>query len=121
LVHTTANPEWSNLALSGLFVEMLRRVVGVSEGVAEVGDAALSPLETLDGFGRLQRAAPTAQPIPAKEIATAAASPRHPPGFYGTADARRALNLAAGIGELKPIGDLPSGVARESFARNPEI
>ncbi|HEX6441288.1 MAG TPA: BatA domain-containing protein, partial [Stellaceae bacterium] len=27
LVHTSANAEWSNLALSGLFVEMLRRVV----------------------------------------------------------------------------------------------
>ena len=32
LVHTTANTEWSNLALSGLFVEMLRRVVGDEPG-----------------------------------------------------------------------------------------
>ncbi len=121
LVHTTANAEWSNLALSGLFVEMLRRIVAVSEGVAETGDAALPPLETLDGFGRLQRAAPTAHPVSAKEIATAAASPQHPPGFYGTADTRRALNLASGIGELKPIGGLPSGVVREGFAKSPEI
>ena len=121
LVHTTANAEWSNLALSGLFVEMLRRIVAVSEGVAEAGDAALPPLETLDGFGRLQRAAPTAHPISAKEIATAAASPQHPPGFYGTADTRRALNLASGIGELKPIGELPSGVVREGLAKSPEI
>ena len=34
LVHTTANAEWSNLALSGLFVEMLRRIVAMSQGVA---------------------------------------------------------------------------------------
>jgi hypothetical protein len=120
LVHTTANAEWSNLALSGLFVEMLRRVVGISEGVAETGDAALPPLETLDGFGRLQRAPPTAQSVSAKDIATIAASPRHPPGFYGTDDARRALNLASGIGELKPIGELPAGVLREPFARKLE-
>ena len=120
LVHTTANAEWSNLALSGLFVEMLRRIVAISEGVAETGEAMLPPLETLDGFGRLQRAAPTAQPISAKDIATAVASPLHPPGFYGTADARRALNLASGIGELKPIGALPGGVAREPFARKAE-
>ena len=33
LVHTTANAEWSNLALSGLFVEMLRRIVAMSQGV----------------------------------------------------------------------------------------
>ncbi|HWB51730.1 MAG TPA: DUF4159 domain-containing protein, partial [Stellaceae bacterium] len=120
LVHTTANAEWSNLALSGLFVEMLRRIVAISEGVAEAGEAALPPLETLDGFGRLQRAAPGAQPIAAKDIATAAASPRHPPGFYGTADTRRALNLASGIGELKPVGALPAGIARETFAHKAE-
>ncbi|HZK89827.1 MAG TPA: DUF4159 domain-containing protein [Stellaceae bacterium] len=120
LVHTTANAEWSNLALSGLFVEMLRRIVALSEGVAELGDALLPPVETLDGFGRLQHAAPTAQPIAAKDIAGAAASPRHPPGFYGTADARRALNLASGIAELKPIGALPAGIAREPFARKAE-
>jgi len=32
LVHTTANADWSNLALSGLFVEMLRRTVAMSQG-----------------------------------------------------------------------------------------
>src|SRR5438046_10571869 len=37
LVHTTANAEWSNLALSGLFVEMLRRVDAMGEGVPRVG------------------------------------------------------------------------------------
>jgi Domain of unknown function (DUF4159)/Aerotolerance regulator N-terminal len=120
LVHTTANPEWSNLALSGLFVEMLRRIVAISEGVAEAGEAALPPLETLDGFGRLLRAPPTAQPVPAKDIATAPASPAHPPGFYGTADARRALNLSSGIAELRPIGALPGGIVREPLARRVE-
>ena len=121
LVHTTANAEWSNLALSGLFVEMLRRVVGISEGVAAPGEADLPPLETLDGFGRLQRAAPSAQPIPAKEIGTVAPSPRHPPGFYGTADARRALNLAPGIGELKPVADLPAGIVRDGLSTDVEF
>ena len=33
------------------------------------------------------------------------------------ADTRRALNLASGIGELKPIGALSGGIAREGFAR----
>src|SRR5690606_21753829 len=51
LVHTTANAEWSNLPLSGLFVEMLQRIVGMSEGVAAVAaNEPLPPLETLDGF-----------------------------------------------------------------------
>jgi hypothetical protein len=117
LIHTTANTEWSNLAISGLFVEMLRRIVGLSQGVAAVGEEVLPPLETLDGFGLLQHASLAARPISAKDIAGALPSPRHPPGFYGTTDARRALNLSAAVTALKPIGELPRGVARESFGR----
>jgi len=121
LVHTTANADWSNLALSGLFVGMLRRVVAMSQGVAGVGDAALPPIETLDGFGRLQRAPATARPLAGKEAATAIVSPQHPPGFYGTADARRALNLSTGIEGLKPIDSLPPAALRESFEKGHEV
>src|SRR5215831_12676536 len=121
LVHTTANADWSNLALSGLFVEMLRRTVAMSQGVAAASEEALPPIETLDGFGRLQRAPATARPISGKEVASAVASPRHPPGFYGTADAQRALNLSTGIAELQPIDGLPAGTALENFAAGQEI
>ena len=121
LVHTTANADWSNLALSGLFVEMLRRTVAMSQGVATASEEALPPIETLDGFGRLQRAPPTARPISGKEVASAIASPQHPPGFYGTTDSKRALNLSAGIAELKPIASLPPGSTRESFPSGREI
>jgi hypothetical protein len=116
LVHTTANAEWSNLALSGLFVEMLRRIVATSQGVAEATETALPPLEILDGYGRLQHPPPTARPIPGKELATTRPSPLHPPGFYGTTDSRRALNLANGAGPLKPIADLPPGVVQEGLS-----
>ena len=64
LVHTTANADWSNLALSGLFVEMLRRIDAMSQGVTEAGEQALAPIETLDGFGRLQRASADRPPDP---------------------------------------------------------
>jgi hypothetical protein len=121
LVHTTANADWSNLALSGLFVEMLRRTVAMSQGVAAASEEALPPIETLDGFGRLQRALPTARPISGKEVTSAMASPKHPPGFYGTTDAKRALNLSAAITELKPIESLPPGTTRESFPSGREI
>ncbi len=121
LVHTTANADWSNLALSGLFVEMMRRVVAMSQGVAAASEARLPPIETLDGFGHLQRAPPTARPISGKDIATMTVSPQHPPGFYGTQDVRRALNLSAGIPELKPIADLPTTTRRETFGRGGEV
>jgi hypothetical protein len=120
LVHTTANAEWSNLALSGLFVEMLRRTVAMSQGVVAASEEALPPLETLDGFGRLERAPPTARPVAGKDVAATAVSPTHPPGFYGTPDTKRALNLANGIGALKPIADLPAGIVRAGFARSAE-
>jgi hypothetical protein len=122
LVHTTANTDWSNLAISGLFVQMLRRIVAMSEGVSAAGEAALPPLETLDGFGRLQRAPPAARAISGREIATARPSPRHPPGFYGKADARRALNLSPSVAALRPIAGLPAGIARGRFGeRSAEV
>src|SRR5205814_505886 len=50
LVHTTANAEWSNLALSGLFVEMLRRTVAMSQGVTAAGEGALPPLDLVIAY-----------------------------------------------------------------------
>ena len=120
LMHTTANADWSNLALSGLFVEMLRRIVAISQGVTAASEEMLPPIETLDGLGRLQRPPVTARPIPGKEIAAAIVSPQHPPGFYGTQNSRRALNLSSGIGELKAIAGLPGDTRRETFARGRE-
>jgi hypothetical protein len=117
LVHTTADPEWSNLAISGLFVEMLRRVVAMSQGVSGSKDVALPPVETLDGFGRLQSAPPTATTIAAGAFANTIASPAHPPGFYGTPDARRALNLAGAVTRFAALPALPASVARETYQR----
>lgn len=118
LVHTSANTTWSNLSLSGLYVEMLRRIVRMSHGVAAgaAPETALPPLYTMDGFARLQTPPATASPIMGRAFAETRPGPRHPPGFYGQEAARRALNLSPSLGEPKPIGALPSGVERASFA-----
>jgi hypothetical protein len=121
LVHTTADPEWSNLAISGLFVNMLRRVVAMSQGIASNSDAALPPVETLDGFGRLQSAPASAATIAAGSFLQTVASPAHPPGFYGTPDARRALNLAGAVQHFAALGALPQGALRQTYARGNEI
>jgi hypothetical protein len=121
LVHTTANADWSSLALSGLFVEMLQRLVELSEGFVETdAEEVLPPLETLDGFGRL--AAPPAIAVAATpaEIAMGAAEPRHPPGYYGRGNTRRALNVSAGTTTYTTLGAMPFGVADIGFARSPE-
>ncbi len=116
LIHTTSDPEWSNLAISGLMVEMLRRVVAQSQGVSGEADKPLPPVEVLDGFGRLQAAPASAEIVPQGEFAKTLASPRHPPGFYGNADSRRALNLAPAVKNFAPLPELP-GVSRETYAR----
>src|SRR6185312_4101411 len=85
------DPEWSTLGISGLFVDMLRRIVALSQGVTGNSDKPLPPVETLDGYGRLQRASATASTIQAGGFAKTIASAKFPPGFYGTVDARRCL------------------------------
>ncbi len=121
LVHTTGDPEWSNLGISGLFVDMLRRIVALSEGVTGNSDKPLPPVETLDGYGRLQRASAAAATIQAGGFAKTIASAKFPPGFYGTEDARQALNLAPAVKKFASLPELPPGIERDSYARGPEI
>lgn len=119
LVHTTANTEWSNLPISGLFVEMLRRIVGLSQGI--VGDdrqTVFPPIESLDGFGTLGAPPSTAVAIPGRGFTKVRAGPKHPPGFYGRGGARRAVNLSGGIDGLAMLGDLPAGVEFASYDQN---
>jgi hypothetical protein len=119
LFHVTANAEWSNLPLSGLFVQMLRRIVALSAGIQGAeGEAPLAPIETLDGFGRLGPAPPAAAAIPAAQIEATVPSPRNPPGWYGTPGQdpssiayRRALNLGGSIPALRAAPPPPAGAA----------
>ena len=122
LFHTTANTEWSNLAISGLFVDMLRRIVELAEGVSSrVQGVTLPPLQVLDGFGRLVDPPATAAPIVGETFERASPSPGAPPGYYGDPAARRALNLGAAVATLDPIERLPQGVSRGEFAKSGEI
>jgi len=104
LFHITADTTWSNLPLSGLFVDMLRKITALSLETAKdqaskldqaAGEkaAAATPRRTLDGFGVLG-----APPATAKSISTAFDSigdADHPPGFYGPPDALLAVNALA--------------------------
>lgn len=119
LFHVTAQAEWSNLPLSGLFVDMLRRLVALSAGVTGTeGDTMLAPLEALDGFGHLGPAPPAAAAVAANRIEATRPSPRQPPGWYGApgqvgqeAAYRRALNLSAGVAPPAPVAAAPAGAA----------
>lgn len=102
LFHVTSNADWSNLPLSGLFVDMLNRLVALSAGVASTTDTTvLAPAEALDGFGRLGPPPEAAQGLQAGAFGKTPASPRHPPGLYGPENGRRALNLGAAAPKLE--------------------
>ena len=122
LIHTTAGPAWSNLPISGLFVDMLRNIVALSEGVqGEAGNQSLKPLLLLDGLGRLMTPPATALPIAADELDELTVVPEHPPGFYGTEESRRALNLGDSVEEFAPIDGLPNGIAVSRYTSRGEV
>ncbi len=115
LVHTTANPEWSNLAMSGLFPAMLHRLVLLAQGVPGKSTGPLAPVEVLDGLGRLTPPAAAATAIDG-DPARVAPGPHHPPGLYGHGGSRLAVNLGPALGR-PPALALPPGVETARLSR----
>lgn len=125
LFHVSADMRWSDLPLSGTFVEMLRRIVDISgytsnpgAGVAgETGTETVAPLRTLDGFGAFGPPPSTAKPLPAdfRDRATL----DHPPGFYGPADGPLAVNALAAADRISPL-DTSAMKARRAGYTNAE-
>ena len=140
LFHVTANSDWSSLPLSGLFVEMLRRVVSLvpskmttqgGEGAtlnaaakpaaAEAGSTALPPIQTLDGYGQLVSPPPRAAPIAPDKIDSSAPGPDHPPGYYGPTGAARAFNLVNFNTALTPLPTIEGAGEMSGYTlRKPE-
>ena len=130
LFHMTADTTWSNLPLSGLFVEMLRKIVTRAsdagaeepEGAAATGTVPVretaAPTRTLDGFGTLGPPPPSAKPIAAKPIAAgrdAVGDAEHPPGFYGAADALVAVNALGPAETLSALDRSGAALAAETL------
>jgi hypothetical protein len=119
LFHVTANADWSNLPLSGLFVDMLTRLVQRAAGVEAAGDARPLPAaQSLDGAGVLGPPPPGARALTAAELLNAPVSPAHPPGYYGLEHDRHAFNL----GGRTPLHAAPpvSGADQMSLAAAPQ-
>ena len=114
-MHTSADPSWSTLPLSGLFPEMMRRLValGSARTMAAPGEV-LEPWQTLDGYGRLGPPPASALPLVGDAVAIAVSSD-HPPGFYGWGESRFALNLGGQLDPPVALGELPSGVVRGGY------
>ena len=115
MVHTTANLEWSNMALhGGLFGDMLNAIIATSRGMKTMPVADLPAVKMVDGYGRVAPPLSGAMLSP-DAIAAKRFSASSPPGLYGASNVRFAHNLGAAIPELKPL-ILPGDVAMNYYA-----
>ena len=126
LFHVSADMRWSDLPMSGTFVEMLRRIIDMSGYTSNPGAGVeaqssaketLAPLHTLDGFGAFGPPPSTAKPLPAdyRDRAT----PDHPPGFYGPAEGPVAVNTLAAADRIAALDAAPLH-ARQATYTNAE-
>ncbi|WP_229583203.1 BatA domain-containing protein [Paracoccus sp. S-4012] len=106
LVHVTASPDWSDLPLTGLFVQMLNRLVQSARGMAQAGiapdapqlaaDTPWSAEAVLDGFGRSGPPAADLAPVSGEALDEGPA-PGRPAGVWAAGERRRALNAGGAI------------------------
>jgi hypothetical protein len=89
---TSANADWSNLPLSGLYPAILARLSSLGQGSPVNPNLALPLQSALDAYGTLSPPGVTASLTPARR-GSAAISPALPPGLYGNGPGFIALNL----------------------------
>ncbi|TIS56849.1 MAG: DUF4159 domain-containing protein [Mesorhizobium sp.] len=108
LFHVTPEATWSNLPISGSFVEMLRRIVQLSRNQgqavanAEAAATSLAPYRMIAADGTLVPPTPDARPL------VPGAGPRpvtfeNPPGLYGSDTGVFAHNLLDASSSFAPL------------------
>jgi hypothetical protein len=106
LFHIAASPGWSSLPLSGLYVDMLKRLLALSAGTPArelAGLTTLPPVSLLDGFGHAVPPSSDIAPIPTQGFSRVRVSPQHPPGLYGAHEVESALNVMHVGDRLTPL------------------
>ena len=110
LFHVSADMRWSDLPMSGTFVEMLRRVVDMSGYTAHARRRVLRPSATPNRGAAAARSTASARsgrrrrrrkPLPADYRDRATTD--HPPGLYGPADGPLAVNTLAAPDRIAPL------------------
>jgi hypothetical protein len=120
LFHVTADTRWSDLPLSGSFVDMLRRMVGMA-GTTTASDEmtkrtereVVPPTRILDGFGAFGPPTATTRPVPVGFVTRATAD--HPPGFYGPPEGLLAVNTLAPADRMVGLDFAPLRARLEAY------
>lgn len=109
LFHVTPEATWSNLPISGSFVDMLHRIVSLSSNAGTIAQdsgansaRALPPYLTLNGDGALMPPNQDTKPL-ITSGSNLSVTFENPPGFYGVEDAMTALNLFKPDSEINPL------------------
>jgi len=122
LFHVTANAEWTSLPLSGLFVEMLERLAvstaAKPPSAEELEGTVWTPINVLDGFGRLTEAG-TLSGVDGPDLMEAPAGPGLRPGLYDSGTRKLARNVLRAGDQLRPAL-WPSDIPVISAALAPE-
>lgn len=114
-IHTTADPAWSDLPLTGLYIDILRRILDMAERPAEVfqeaanGNIQLEPSLVLNAKGQLIKPSPLYKGFSAGESGNTEPNSIHPPGLYSYKGKIKTLNLANSLGLVEPITALGKG------------
>ncbi len=121
LFHVSAEASWSDLPISGHFVDMLRRIVQLSKAggasaSANAPAAALPPFRLLTAEGALSAEIGTARPLEMPAGQPPRTGFDNPPGLYGTEDGFVALNLLPAGATLRPLDTSAAGVSTSSEA-----
>ena len=120
LFHVTAGPDWSNIPVSGLYVEMLRRLLTLSKtskvANLETGTGDWAPERVLNGYGRLVTPNLLNEAIPNNQIETTTNFTLNPPGLYRQGPRRKALNLKTNPDDYREIAKL-SGIDMANYGK----
>ncbi|WP_350335089.1 DUF4159 domain-containing protein [Coralliovum pocilloporae] len=105
LFHVTADTDWSNLPISGLFVEMMERLVNLSQNASAPSaidtdeGQTLTAKRLLNGFGELLPAPADTPVLTQEDLRSSKANP----GYYRTGSVEVAINLLDENTHLQPL------------------
>ncbi len=124
LVHTTANTDWSDFALSGLYVSVLKRIIQLSGSNSTSINrdfTTLDPLLIMDGFGGLISPPAAVPPISADKVESFIPTSMNPPGLYGNGQTQYAFNIGTHLPAMLTAQSLPSGVIESHYEQDYEL
>ncbi len=121
LFHVTADPEWSNIPVSGLYVDMLRRLLSMAKSSSTKASTGQStsdwaPERVLNGMGRLKSPDIYDKPVAYDQIDTTTDFAVNRPGLYRQGPRRKALNINADPATYSSLATL-DGIETEQYGQ----